>query len=223
MRTCFLAALAIATVLPAPGATAQATDFPTTTSVYVEPFAEPLTPDGLYTLRGRVDYSYVTLGAATALAPTKVRVAVSAAPAWAFVSVSPSTLLFPVRVRDPVSLTTSESLGFSVIVSINDDAPPGATNGIEIVARAERNGLLSASEGGDTVAVRTARFEPCHHDAAAAAGAAAAPDDEPDAAEITTATAGSTPVGVAPTLVLGAIGVAGAGAGAIAVLRRRRG
>jgi hypothetical protein len=216
-----LAGLALATPLAAAQQSSSVT-------VQLVPPERPLSADKPSIATGTVFY-VADLTAYASLSGIPVQYAVTRAPAWASVVVTPANDVFPVPSTPSVTYVTARSI--TLTIAIAADAPAGAVDVIEITAMAGAAPLGRSAEGLGSFLVTTAaapRPTPCPDAPAAAPESATAPASPARGAEarvtpqeggeVTVQQAAASPVST-PWLVVGAFGLVGAGVGI--VIRRR--
>lgn len=123
----------------------------------------PLQPGETTSLLSAVTYRYGQ--GARADEPTEVQLSVLSTPGWAEAEFNTSSVTFPVPASSATSGRTDQR---QVLLNVTvDDAPAFAEGQVEVLAEAEANGNVDASEGTDTQAVvpsYTAELDVDHRD-----------------------------------------------------------
>lgn len=142
-----LVALAFLATIAPPAAAQAPTNAQSTLALEITPFEAPIRPlSGLGQAQLKIKYGYVSAGA-TALTATKVTLSVAEAPSWAVITISPSTVLVPIKQPQGAAATVDADPQTAIVyVATTADAPAFTPANIKIKASAAANQPIAAAD-----------------------------------------------------------------------------
>ncbi|MHB8604152.1 MAG: hypothetical protein ACYDCK_02760 [Thermoplasmatota archaeon] len=145
----------------APPAAAQgSTQAPATVSMKITPLTDPVQPlSGLGIMKIDVNYQYFAPASAVP-SPTAVHLKVTDQPPWAVISISPSTIFFPIQPgTSPGTTVTDSPISVNVLITTTADAPAFTAAPLKISATADPNtGVIAGSTADDQTQIQAGFF-----------------------------------------------------------------